>query len=257
MRQPLVIANWKMHGERSSNRALVSQVEKSTASVLAKTGGDALATCVVCPPYPYIAETVALLGDSAIAVGAQDCSHADAGAYTGEVAAAMLADIGCRWVIVGHSERRQYHRESDALVAAKVAAARRAGLTAVLCVGETQEQREAGVAEDVVREQLEGALSDARSLEDVVIAYEPVWAIGTGLTATPEEAQAMHAHLRELMDTIDGSSAPKTHILYGGSVKATNADALFEQRDIDGALVGGASLDPEAFSAIVLASVRA
>lgn len=186
-------------------------------------------------------------------VGAQDCSHSPPGAYTGEVAAVMLADCGCEWVIVGHSERRQYHQESDALIAAKLAAAQRAGLTPVLCVGETHEQREAGEAMTVVASQLRGALADLPDVRDVVVAYEPVWAIGTGLTATPEIAQEMHERVRGVLRELDGRHADEVRVLYGGSVKADNAAALFAGDDIDGALVGGASLDAEAFAAIIAA----
>ena len=175
------------------------------------------------------------------------------GAYTGEVAAPMLADLGCRSVILGHSERRQYHRESSSLIAAKLSAAAAAGLMPIVCVGETVEQREGGEAEVVVAEQLAGALADAPMAPGLVIAYEPVWAIGTGLTASPEEAQSMHAFLREKLDdhVVDAASV---RLLYGGSVKADNAAELFTQPDIDGALVGGASLDAEAFATIVRAA---
>lgn len=172
------------------------------------------------------------------------------GAYTGEVAPAMLADMGCQWVILGHSERRQYHGESDALVAAKLAAAVEAGLQAIVCVGETREQREAGAAEAVVSAQLQGALSGPASLDTLVVAYEPVWAIGTGLTATPAQAQEMHAYIRQCLEGIVGVDAAATRLLYGGSVKADNAAQLFAAPDIDGALVGGAALVAGDFTAI-------
>lgn len=243
MRTSLVIANWKMNGERSSNRSLLEALLPQIT--------DSKAECVVCAPYVYLDQVSELLKGSKAELGAQDCSHSDTGAYTGEVAAPMLADTGCRWVILGHSERRQYHQESDALVAAKLAATQRAGLTPVVCVGETREQREAGEARSVVSEQLTGALADLPDIGGIVIAYEPVWAIGTGLTATPEEAQAMHAHIRDVLRQKDESNADATRILYGGSVKAGNASELFSQTDIDGALVGGASLDADAFAAIV------
>lgn len=174
-----------------------------------------------------------------------------AGAFTGEVSAEMLLDLGCRWVLVGHSERRQYHGESDDLVAAKLAAALQAGLQPVVCVGETREEREAGEAEYVVSRQLRGALEGQAGLKQVVVAYEPVWAIGTGLTATPEEAQAMHAFIRAQLGEIAGAEPDSMRILYGGSVKAANAVELFGQPDIDGALVGGASLDANEFRQIV------
>lgn len=250
MRQPLVIANWKLHGDRETNRALLTALRGLLES--SKAGGGA--GCVICPPFPYLADVEGLIADSDLELGAQDCSHSDSGAYTGEVSAAMLADVGCKWVIIGHSERRQYHGESDALVAAKVAAALRAGLTPVICVGETQEQREAGEAAGVVTSQLRGGLADQQDLSQVVVAYEPVWAIGTGLTATPELAQEMHAEIRGALSSIDEAGAAAMPLLYGGSVKADNAAALFAQTDIDGALVGGASLDAEAFAAIVAAA---
>ena len=176
------------------------------------------------------------------------------GAFTGEVSAEMLVDQGCRWVILGHSERRQYHAESDDLVSAKLAAAVQAGLSPIVCVGETREQREAGEAEAVVGGQLQGALSDQADLSGLVIAYEPVWAIGTGLTATPEQAQEMHAFIRRQLGGVSGVEAEETRILYGGSVKAGNAAELFAQPDIDGALVGGASLVAEDFLAIIRAA---
>lgn len=258
MRRPLVIANWKMHGDSAANRALVLALDGllggATASAGVKATTRERAECVLCPPYPYLSQVAALLGDGSLMLGAQDCSHSDGGAYTGEVAAGMLVDVGCSWVILGHSERRQYHEESDALVAAKLAAALRHGLAPVLCVGETREQREAGQAREVVSGQLTGALSDLAGLDSLVVAYEPVWAIGTGLTASPEEAQEMHAHIREVLAGFDRAEASAIRILYGGSVKADNAASLFAQGDIDGALVGGASLDAEAFAAIVSAA---
>jgi triosephosphate isomerase len=249
MRRPLVMGNWKMHGDAAANRGLVVAL-----LALLEEQGDVDAQCVLCPPYPYLPQLSELLGASGVELGAQDCSHSDSGAYTGEVAAAMLADCGCRWVIVGHSERRQYHQESDALIAAKLVAAQRAGLQPVLCIGETLEQREAGEAESVVKGQLLGALADQSDLSGVVVAYEPVWAIGTGRTATPGIAQEMHAFIRASLRDVDTVHAQDTRLLYGGSVKADNAAALFAEKDIDGALVGGASLDAEAFAAIVAAA---
>ena len=245
MRQPLVIANWKMHGDQQANKALVVALLTELEQQPGRGG------CVLCPPYPYLGQVGELLKQSAVTLGAQDCSHSESGAYTGEVAAAMLVDMGCRWVILGHSERRQYHQESDALVAAKLAAAQRAGLVPVLCVGETREQREAGEAEQVVEAQLRGALADQADLASIVVAYEPVWAIGTGLTASPEQAQDMHGFIRGVLADLDPEQGDRIRLLYGGSVKADNAAALFAQNDIDGALVGGASLDAEAFAAIV------
>ena len=243
MRQPLVAGNWKMHGSRASvgellgglvNAALPGQVDVA-----------------VCPTYVHLSQALELCAGSPVAVGAQDCSHMQSGAYTGEVAAEMLADQGCRWVILGHSERRQYHDESDDLVAAKLTAAIAAGLAPIVCVGETREQREAGEAEAVVGTQLQGALAGQADLGGLVIAYEPVWAIGTGLTATPEQAQDMHAFIRGQLDGVSGVEAEATRILYGGSVKPGNAAELFAQADIDGALVGGAALVAEDFLAII------
>lgn len=250
MRQPLVMANWKMHGDFEANRGLVMAL----LGLLDERQADRHAACVVCPPFPYLAQVADLLRGSGVMVGAQDCSHSLSGAYTGEVAAVMLADCGCEWVILGHSERRQYHQESDALIAAKLLAAQRAGLTPVLCVGETHDQREAGEASAVVGAQLRGALADLPDVRDVVVAYEPVWAIGTGVTATPALAQEMHVQVRNVLRELDGRHADEVRIVYGGSVKADNAASLFAQEDIDGALVGGASLDAEAFAAIVAAA---
>lgn len=243
MRQPLVVGNWKMHGTRESVGSLLGALVSSVSA-------DAVAEVAVCPTYVHIAQALELCAGSAIAVGAQDCSHVASGAYTGEVAASMLAEAGCSWVILGHSERRAYHAESDELIGAKLAAVIEAGLKPILCVGETREQREAGEAEPVVAGQLAGALQAQASLEGLVIAYEPVWAIGTGLTATPEQAQAMHAFIRAELVGVGALDASATRVLYGGSVKPGNAAELFAQPDIDGALVGGAALVAEDFQAI-------
>ncbi|MEE4110361.1 MAG: triose-phosphate isomerase [Halieaceae bacterium] len=252
MRQMLVMANWKMNGAQEANRVLIGALRDELGGAL----GARDVACVICPPHPYLSQVFGLLGGTGIALGAQDCGHAASGAYTGEVAADMLADCGCSYVLVGHSERRQYHQESDALLTAKLEAAARSGLTPVLCVGETQEQREAGQADAVVAAQLRGTLGDMPDLTRLVIAYEPVWAIGTGLTATPQEAQEMHVQVRQTLGELDPGSAQKVQILYGGSVKADNAAELFAQNDIDGALVGGASLDAAAFAAIVEAAAK-
>ncbi len=249
MRQGLVVGNWKMHGSRASVEALLGS--------LVSAGGASRAEVVVCPTYVHLAQTLDLCAGSSIAVGAQDCSHMQSGAYTGEVAAEMLSELGCRWVILGHSERRQYHAESDDLVAAKLAAAVEAGLQPIVCVGEIREQREAGEAEAVVAAQLQGALTGQNGLAALVVAYEPVWAIGTGLTATPEQAQDIHAFIRDCLAGIDGVDETATRLLYGGSVKAANAAQLFAQRDIDGALVGGAALVAEEFQAIIDAAAVA
>lgn len=243
MRQLLVVGNWKMNGSRASVAALLEEM----AGAVTATGPEV----AVCPTFVHLAQALELVESSAIAVGAQDCSHAGSGAYTGEIAPPMLAEMGCRWVILGHSERRQYHSESDDLVAAKLTAAVEAGLLPILCVGETREQRESGEAQVVVGAQLRGALEGQADLAGLVVAYEPVWAIGTGLTATPEQAQDMHAFIRGFLAEVDGVDAENTRLLYGGSVKADNASQLFAGPDIDGALVGGASLVAEDFLAIV------
>ncbi len=243
MRQTLVVGNWKMHGSRASVAALLGEVVGSLPAGAAETA--------VCPSYVHLAQALELCEGSAVAVGAQDCSHMQSGAYTGEVSAQMLVDMGCRWVILGHSERRQYHSESDNLVAAKLGAAIEAGLRPIVCVGETREQRESGEEEIVVARQLRGALDGQISLAGLVVAYEPVWAIGTGLTASPEQAQAMHAFIRKCLVDVNGIDADATRVLYGGSVKADNAAELFAQQDIDGALVGGAALKAGDFLAIV------
>ncbi len=246
MRQPLVAGNWKMHGSRASVDELLGSLLQDDLP-----GGVEVA---VCPAYVHLPQALGLCRGSAVAVGAQDCSHMQSGAFTGEVSAEMLADQGCRWVILGHSERRQYHAESDELVAAKVTAVVQAGLLPIVCVGETREQREAGEAEAVVEAQVLGALSSQADLSGLVIAYEPVWAIGTGLTATPEQAQEMHAFIRQRLVEVGGVEPGATRILYGGSVKAGNAAELFAQADIDGALVGGASLVAGDFLAIIRAA---
>jgi triosephosphate isomerase len=243
MRQPLVVANWKMHGSRGSVEALLDGLMATPVAGPAQVA--------VCPAFVHIAQALKACAGHAIEVGGQDCSHTVEGAYTGEVAAAMLADLGCDWVILGHSERRQYHAESDDLVAAKLGAAVASGLRPILCVGETREQRESGEAEAVVTTQLRGALQDQPDVTGLVVAYEPVWAIGTGLTATPEQAQEMHQRVRAVLEDIPGVDAAATRILYGGSVKAGNAASLFQAPDIDGALVGGASLVAEEFLSIV------
>lgn len=246
MRQPLVVGNWKMNGSRASIDSLLGHLVNASA----KPG----AGVVVCPAYVHLALAVQRCASSPILVGAQDCSQKTSGAYTGDIAPQMLVDIGCSWVILGHSERRQYHSESDALVAAKLSAAIAAGLNPIVCVGETRGQREAGEAGAVVRAQLQGALQKQANLRHLVVAYEPVWAIGTGLTATPEQAQSMHAFIRSCLAEIGGANPAETRILYGGSVKPDNAAQLFAQSDIDGALVGGASLSAVDFLAITSAA---
>ncbi|OOC11019.1 MULTISPECIES: triose-phosphate isomerase [Thioalkalivibrio] len=252
MRKPLVAGNWKMNGSRDANRELLSALQ----SELDGLAGVELA---VCPPAVYLPEVVEALADSPIEVGGQDCSDQASGAYTGEVAAAMLKDVGCRYVIVGHSERRDRQAEDSAWVAAKYQAALAAGVTPILCVGEQKEEREAGRTEAVVGEQLDAVLDAAgvESLDRAVIAYEPVWAIGTGLTATPEQAAEVHAFIRNRVAGRDPRVAADLRILYGGSMKADNAAGLLAHDDIDGGLVGGASLDAANFAGIARAATGA
>lgn len=244
MRRKLVAGNWKMHGTLADNDALLTGVLAGMASVKAEVA--------VCVPFPYLAQAQARLSGSAIAWGAQNMSQHAKGAYTGEVSAAMLNDFGCRYVIVGHSERRALYGESDSQVAEKFAAAQAAGLTPILCVGETLEERESGVTETVVARQLQAVLdkSGVAALAQAVVAYEPVWAIGTGRTATPDQAQAVHAFIRSLVAGLDAGVADGLIIQYGGSVKAGNAAELFAQPDIDGGLIGGAALNADEFLAI-------
>ncbi len=251
MRARLVAGNWKMHGSRQANAGLLDALVAGLGK-----GGAQAAGCAVCVPFPYLEQVAARLAGSSIAWGAQNLSEHAAGAYTGEVSGAMLAEFGCRYVIVGHSERRQLYGESDARVAAKFAAARANGLTPILCIGETLEAREAGRTEAVVAAQLDAivATAGAEAMRDVVLAYEPVWAIGTGRTASAEQAQEVHAFLRGRLAQRDASVAQALPILYGGSVKAANAAAIFAMPDVDGGLIGGASLVAEEFLAIVAAA---
>lgn len=249
MRKPLVAGNWKMNGSLESVRALLEGIKSGVAAVQN-------ADVAVCPPYVYIPETEKLLSGSVIGWGGQDLSTESSGAFTGEVAADMLKDFGCRYVIVGHSERRTYHQESDELVAKKYAVARAAGLVPILCVGETLEEREQGITEQVVARQLD-ALIDREgvdALKDGVIAYEPVWAIGTGKTASPEQAQEVHAFIRGRVAEKSAEVAEGVRILYGGSMKPGNAKELIGKPDIDGGLIGGASLKAEDFLGICTAA---
>ena len=246
-RRGLVAGNWKMHGSRAANAALVAGVRAALPA-----GAD----CVLCPPAVYLADLAAALAGSAIGLGAQDVSpESGQGAYTGEVSGAMLRDVGCSHVIVGHSERRARHGESDVLVARKTAAALAAGLVPIVCVGETLEERDAGATAAVVGRQLEAVLAGCgvEAFRTAVVAYEPVWAIGTGRTATPEQAQEIHALLRGLIAARDAIIGGSVRLLYGGSVKAGNARELFAMPDIDGGLIGGASLKADEFTAIVAA----
>jgi triosephosphate isomerase len=249
MRIPLVAGNWKMHGNRASNRALLDAVVGGIAGL---EGVE----CAVCVPFPYLGEVAARLASTKLAWGAQNVSEHAQGAYTGEVSAAMLAECGCRYVIVGHSERRQLYGESDALVAAKFAAVRSAGMTPILCVGETLAERDAGNTESTVARQLDAVLSVAgtAAFANAVLAYEPVWAIGTGRNATPEQARDVHAFLRGRIEAQDAAIAGALRILYGGSVKAANAAALFALPEVDGGLIGGASLVAAEFLAIARAA---
>jgi triosephosphate isomerase len=245
-RRPLVVGNWKMNGSLLANERLLADLRAFVdASLLA--GVDV----AVLPPYPYLAQVAAWLADAGLAWGAQDVAEQSAGAFTGEVAATMLRDLGCRWVTVGHSERRTLFGEDDARVAAKAARALDAGLGTIVCVGETLAEREAGLTEAVLARQV-GALAglaSASASTELVVAYEPVWAIGTGVSASPDQAQVAHAWIRaRLADA--GLAAGATRILYGGSVKPESAGPLFAMPDIDGGLIGGAALDAQAFAAI-------
>lgn len=243
MRTKLVAGNWKMHGSLAGNLGLLQAVRE---------GSKGPAEIAVCVPYPYLAQARAVLDGSKVAWGAQDVSEHGQGAYTGEVSGAMLADFGCRYVLVGHSERRSFYGDTDAVVAAKFAAALKVGLVPVLCVGETLEEREAGITGAVVTRQLDAVLagSGVASFARAVVAYEPVWAIGTGRTASPAQAQEVHALIRARFAADSADVAAGLRILYGGSVKPGNAKELFGQADIDGGLIGGASLVAEDFLAI-------
>lgn len=251
MRRKLVAGNWKMHGALAQNAELLDAVRSGMVTM---PGVD----CAVCVPFPYLAQAQQKLSGSAIKWGAQDVHQLDKGAYTGEVSAAMLSDFACSYVIVGHSERRAYYGESSHLVAEKFLAAQRAGLTPILCAGESLEQRESGITEEVVAGQLDALiqLGGVQVLRNAVVAYEPVWAIGTGKTATSAQAQAVHAFIRQRVASHDGKIASGLCILYGGSVKANNAAELFAMPDIDGGLIGGASLVADEFLAICRAGAR-
>jgi len=250
MRGKLVAGNWKMHGSLAENEALLSDLRSGLAV-------DVAPQCAVCVPFPYLSQAQRLLQGSTISWGAQDVSEHPKGAFTGEVSVAMLREFGCHYVIVGHSERRAIHGEDSRLVGRKMLAAQAAGITPIVCVGETLAQRESGATEAVVAEQLDAVIAAAgvARLALAVIAYEPVWAIGTGKTASPEQAQAVHQYIRRRVRTADPAVAEGLKILYGGSVKAANARELFAIPEIDGALVGGASLDAKEFLAILLAAV--
>ena len=239
IRTKLVAGNWKMNGLRQDGTMLAHALKARAAAAGDRLGCDIL----VCPPATLLSEIGGILAGSGMALGGQDCHAASKGAYTGDISAEMLADLGCSYVILGHSERRHGHSETDVIVRSKIAATWRAGLIAILCVGETQRQREAGEAVEVVSSQLAGSMPDEAIAASLVVAYEPVWAIGTGLTATTDDIAAMHAEMRSRLPA-------GTRILYGGSVNPKNADAILGLAEVDGALVGGASLNADDFWAI-------
>jgi triosephosphate isomerase len=251
MRGRLVAGNWKSNGNLSANAQLLGALRGGAAGLQG-------VECAVCAPFPYLFQVQRELAGSTVTWGGQDVSQFGAGAYTGTVTAAMLCEFGCNYAIVGHSERRSIFGESNAVVAAKFGAAMQAGLTPILCVGETLQERDAGAMEQVVGAQVDAVISAAgiAALAKAVVAYEPVWAIGTGKTATPEQAQSAHAFLRGRVAQHDAAVASGLRILYGGSVKAANAAQLFAMPDIDGGLIGGAALVAEEFMAICLAAGR-
>lgn len=250
MRQPLVAGNWKMNGTRASAKALVDGI---------KAGMDGIDNVgvAVCVPYVFMADVQSQLEGSDVILGAEDCATETAGAFTGEIAAAMLPDFSCSMVIVGHSERRSLYGESDAVVASKFARVQEAGMTPILCVGESLEERRQEITEQVVARQMDAIIeaSGVASLANAVIAYEPVWAIGTGMTASPEQAQQVHAFIRGRVAALDSDIAAGLRILYGGSMKPGNAAELMGQTDVDGGLIGGASLQADDFLAICRAGM--
>jgi len=246
MKKKLIAGNWKMNGSLAANEALLKSVLVGV--------GQAGCQVAVCVPAVYLAQCQALLADSIIELGAQDVSSHEGGAYTGEIAPAMLKEFGLRYVIVGHSERRQYHLESDEVVATKAQRALACGITPIVCVGETLAEREAGKTEEVVKRQLAAVIAiNGHCISEVVVAYEPVWAIGTGLSATAEQAQQVHAVLRAQLKAAT-PNADRIKLLYGGSMNASNAASLLAQPDIDGGLIGGAALKPQDFLTIIAAA---
>ncbi|MBI5450069.1 MAG: triose-phosphate isomerase [Gammaproteobacteria bacterium] len=251
MRRALVAGNWKMNGSRTAVSVLVDRL-------LSGIGDRETTEVAVCPPFPYLGMVAELLAGSGVALGGQNmCEVGGAGAYTGEVSAEMLRDLGCQYVILGHSERRTLYGETDQMVARKFDVASTAGLEAIVCVGELLDERQSGRTEQVVARQLDailGSQAGVDGLANAVIAYEPVWAIGTGMTATPEQAQQVHAFIRQRIAAHNPQIAGGLRILYGGSVKAANAAELFGQPDIDGGLIGGAALQAEEFLAICRAA---
>ena len=250
-RRPLIAGNWKMNGSLATNATLLSELHGGIVKM-----GQLQSDIAVCVPATYLGQVQTALQNSAIRWGAQDVSNQLSGAYTGEVSATMLTDFSCFYTIVGHSERRQYHAESDEQVASKTLRLLETGIVPIVCVGETLQERKAGNTEQVVARQLTAVLKmvDKNALSKIVVAYEPVWAIGTGITATPEMAQQVHAFLRSQVAVFDKEVAQRVQILYGGSMKPDNAAALLVMRDIDGGLIGGASLKSIDFLGIVAAA---
>ncbi|HKE96817.1 MAG TPA: triose-phosphate isomerase [Povalibacter sp.] len=249
MRRPFVAGNWKMHGTRKDNADLIE-------ALLLGLPAQPSADIAVCPPFVYLWETGRLLKQSSVALGAQSVCAEATGAFTGEVSATMLEDVGCRYVVVGHSERRAIYKEDDSLVARKFLAAQSQGLTPILCVGESLEERERGATMHVVSRQLTAVLDLAGigAMRNAVVAYEPVWAIGTGKNATPAQAQEVHEHIRAAVAGRDAKIAAALRVLYGGSVKAANAAEIFSMPDVDGGLIGGASLKADEFLKICAAA---
>ena len=249
IRRPLVAGNWKMHGNRAEAARLVGEL-------MTRGAGAGAAEVIVCPPFVHLAEVRRQLDGSRIGLGAQDVCAEEAGAHTGEISAGMLADIGCRYVIVGHSERRAVYGESDELIARKFAACGRHALVPILCVGESLDERERDATRTVILRQLDAVLgaAGAGAFGQAVVAYEPIWAIGTGRTAKPAEAQDVHALIRGRIAEKDATISASLRVLYGGSVKAANAAELFAMPDVDGGLIGGASLKPDEFASICAAA---
>lgn len=249
MRTPFVMGNWKLNGSKTQVRQLITQFKMKLASVQA-------CTIAIAPPVPYLDYASELLQQTNIALGAQNADVALSGAHTGDISITMLKELGVIYVIVGHSERRQYHHENDALIANKFALLKEQGLIPVLCIGETEQENEAGLTESVCARQIDAIFAKlgSEAFNDAVVAYEPIWAIGTGKSATPAQAENVHRFIRQYIGQQNAASAAKLIIQYGGSVNEANAAALFAEPDIDGALVGGASLKGDAFSAIVLAA---
>ncbi len=249
MRKQIVVGNWKMNGSRVTNEILVSHV-------INDVNENVDVECVICVPFPFLGQVQTLVKNSELSLGAQNVSDQVKGAFTGEVSASMLTEFGCKFVILGHSERRMYNLENDVLIGQKARSAIANGLTPIICLGESLEEREAGDTKAIIKRQLHGALGEVghESLERCIFAYEPIWAIGTGKTAKPEAAQEVHRFIREEITHIDNYAGQQVRIIYGGSVKSDNAFELFSNDDIDGGLVGGASLSGEDFKKIYLAA---